>query len=414
MSKERSLSSPSGIKGILASDRGVLALNAALSLLFSLLLIKVSVDFLGLEQRGGYVFLLTVVSLFCSVIRCGVNQGSLAFFRGCADEEQISVLTETYVAVVLIQSILICLLSVAFYDSLIPFFPESTVVNESVFCVFVVVTFVSNAIMFFASMVGKAVAALAFTIASNLISLSTIGLMWEYDWRTLDSFTLAVCAGLLAATVVASKMMKLPLKIGIDIDLIRQQVTSGIRMLGWQLGKDFMYRLDTLVLPYLLSAPAYGGFTVIQSIGQSVWRLIDPVLSIYQRELVSSKNKKIISLDRAAYSVLALAVIAYLVVAVAVAIALTDNKYVDIWYSIATLFLAYVLFSNWKIFAVQQVVDGKNLFMYVTVVIFYAVYLVLIQGVSSLNAALLVTAVSYAVLSVAPFVNRFWSNPLQS
>jgi hypothetical protein len=89
----------------LTNDRVYLGLNAVLSMIFSLVLLKIALSALGLEGRGKLLIVMTYSSLVCNIIRFGVNQGSLSAFRLARDDaDRSNKILRSFVALTVWQS----------------------------------------------------------------------------------------------------------------------------------------------------------------------------------------------------------------------------------------------------------------------------------------------------------------------
>ena len=170
----------------------------------------------------------------------------------------------------------------------------------------------------------------------------------------------------------------------------------------WQNFKDLMYKIDLILLPSILSAQNFGLYTVIQTISQSIWRLTDPLLGIYQRELTQETRRSIIHSSLKVFIFL-LSCICYGFLCLWVVKIFINPNTTDIDVHIIAIGAITLMFNYWKLKAVELVVLGKNIFMYISISMFLISYLCLYKFIDSLNEAILLAIFCYSLITVTAF-----------
>jgi hypothetical protein len=174
---------------------------------------------------------------------------------------------------------------------------------------------------------------------------------------------------------------------------------NGGKLVVWSNFKDLMYKIDILLLPAVLSAQNFGLYSVIQTLSQSVWRITDPLLGIYQREMTLGKGRQV----RVSWFLWLLSfasIVIYGIVSVWAVSIFVDDSLGDLGLLIFLLGAMNLMFAYWKLKAVEFVVFGKNLFMYATISMFLIIYIGCYSFVSSVSDAIILAIFVYSLMVV--------------
>lgn len=392
----------SDIKKIL-EDRIFLILSAGVSLICSFIILKLALDMLGLEGRGLLIIVITYSTLACNLIRFGLNQGSLNIFKKLNNnlhkKEQA---VNCYIALSIWQSIIgstvFIILTSLFFQNTISYVQ----VDISYLGIYLGIFIFNSAIVFFASMQSEGRISFEYNLIYNFILISFLFLYDNFSLSSVESFVIAMSFSMFIGTVFLFFRTELPFKLFIVQKDAMALLKSGGKLVVWQNFKDLMYKIDLILLPSILSAQNFGLYTVIQTISQSIWRLTDPLLGIYQRELTQETRRSVVNSSLKVFIFL-LSCICYGFLCLWVVKIFINPNMTDMDVYIIAIGAITLMFNYWKLKAVELVVLGKNIFMYISISMFLISYLCLYKFIDSLNEAILLAIFCYSLITVTAF-----------
>ena len=139
------------------------------------------------------------------------------------------------------------------------------------------------------------------------------------------------------------------------------------------------------------------------------WRVADPLLSLYNRFLISDETWDSLKSNANLLSKMIFAIMACLVymTCISAAFILLTNQVSTtmIWHVILWSFTSLGLLY-WKYVCVGFLAEGKNKFMYVTISLQLAFYLIFINFVFNLSTAVSLVSCLYLLLVSAAFICR--------
>jgi hypothetical protein len=182
------------------------------------------------------------------------------------------------------------------------------------------------------------------------------------------------------------------------------QMRGGLKIFGWSNLKDLMYRIDILILPGLLDAKSYGHYTIINNLAQSSWRVIDPLLGYYNRLLILGglnyrAEMKFRMLGKVKVVAFGLFIVLALILTL-IASHITSETDANIVFLTFLFCIATASVTIWKKISIDELAQGRHVFMYKSVSTFLFAYLLLSPLVSDIFSALLLASALMASLSL--------------
>ena len=385
----------------LTNDRVYLGLNAALSTIFSLVLLKIALSVLGLDGRGKLLIVMTYSSLVCNIIRFGLNQGSLSAFRLARDDAKRSnKILRSFVALTVWQSfgtglVVLVITNMFMYDWVIELSASSFALS------FYCGSFLfSSAFVFYASMVSPGRFSFEYTVIYYSVLFFSLYLIDLFFAVSVEYMIFAMSGSMWLGIAFIFVRVKIPIAFVAGRKEALMLLRNGGKLVVWSNFKDLMYKIDILLLPAVLSAQNFGLYSVIQTLSQSIWRITDPLLGIYQREMTLGKGGQV----RVSWVLCLLSftsIVIYGSVSIWAVSIFVDDSLGDLGLLIFLLGAMNLMFAYWKLKAVEFVVFGKNLFMDATISMFLIIYIGCYSFVSSVSEALILSISVYGLMVVA-------------
>jgi|GEM_PF-7119799 len=393
------------MKQLFERDRFLLAVNAAISMLCSFVLLKIAIDLIGLSGRGSLVLLMTYSTIGCNLLRFGLNQGSLSVFNQVKDDPVRTDRTlSCFIALTLWQAGLGIVLAVIAANNFLEGTLNGLGVSSATFAIYFGSYILNSALVFYASMLLPGRYLLEHTIVFNGCVFSLIYGNSLSSSASVTSFVIILAIGLCLGSIFLFIRGRVPMTLVVRFADARPLLTNGSRVVVWSNLKDLMYKLDLLILPYLLSSQQFGLYTVVQSVVQSVWRVTDPLSGIYQRELtMGSAGARVMGGLKFPLFLMLSALIFGLASVWAVGFFVSSNIE-GIELSVFFFGVMTLLFVYWKFVAVEFVVLGRNRFMYVTIVTYILSYILLVPHVSHVSDALILASSVYGLSAFLAFL----------
>ena len=379
-------------------NRMYLLTNMVIGALASIILMYFCLQIYGVADRGEMVAIQAAIALLSSLTRFGMHQATLSMKSDQGEMKfMINEILSTFMSVIVYQALVCASILILIISSLEVIYIKTYDVPSLIVAIYLLVFFLHSNLYFIASMF----------LDPKIILLSTL-LTWTIIFLFLtinhgDSIRnvfLAYIFGFSFASLIMFAKAKLKLQLKPNLLIVRLLFSRGIKIYMWQNLKDINYRVDLIILPIFMKPSEFGIYTVILNLSQSSWRIIDPLLSIYQREFMI-KNVKIaksnyfrIFLFLVVFGVI-FGVLVYEVASLMTGVSLNEYYPHIIFFS-----LGLVLFSLWKIVAVQLVVLGKNGFNFFTQLIFLILLLNATLRVNELGEALWSIGICYICMSV--------------
>lgn len=355
------------------------------------------------EGRGAIVLTQTILSIYASFSSIGIHHNT-QLYRG---DEQKKIISQLLTLIFIFAGILSFIFIYPGLNLVSYFFQENPFQYFSRTSAFVVV---------YASALNYPIAAIVLlTKASRYVALTTVPMALlqilflfitpKFLSINISTYLLFCSFLMLAAVFVNLVILNIKPTLPSRSDL-KLHIRNGLNVTGWVLLKNLVYKLDLLVLPRILSPVDYGTYTVVQTIAQSVWRIADPVLAVYNRMLLmravgdygKTMKMRLQNIFVMVASILILSMINILILYTM----LGEMNYLDT-IALVALSLASAIFILWKQAAVECVASGRNRFMYLTTTSYIFLYLFLSQFLTSKEHAYILIVILCLLMGLLGF-----------
>lgn len=376
----------------------------------SILTLWLLVQELGLAERGRLLFLQVVFNLIATFLRFGV-QHNIQYFR---KNEQKDVIKKS-LTLLIMSSILSFFLVVALFriDKVL-IYTTLEKADSQIFGAFCASSLLYGASSYYVMLLRSASQRAAQQIAHSLILVISVLFLILNHSLTLNSFFMTVSAVNFVIFLINLIQIGLTPSFPKSIQEIFSIYGRGIKVMGWSFLKDLMYKIDVLLLPAILTELEFGIYAIIQTLSQMFWRVADPLLSLYNRFLISDETWDGLKINTNLSFKMMFAILASLIYLACISLAfilLTNQVSTTMILHVVLWGFASLGLSYWKYVCVGFLAEGKNRFMYVTISLYIALYLIFINFVFNLSTAISLVSCLYLLLVLVAFICR--KNPVQ-
>ena len=258
-----------------------------LSLIFSFLLLKLQLRFIGVGDRGVMILAQTNVAVLTSLLRFGVGQSVI---RAIPDYNR-AIVSANFIFLTFIQAVLIgMVIYLLFYCT--NFFGNN-LGKSSVFAIasFGVSSLLYNAISNFSFLLLNSK---VFMIQILLLGIINIGLLCfagEFFFFGIKTVLFCITTAQLCVLIFLLNFLPKFRFIFIKKELIKRLIFEGASSIGWSFIKDLSYKIDLLIFGDILGKNDFGIYSVLQNLCQSVWRVTDSVMASYSKFLLSMNKQ---------------------------------------------------------------------------------------------------------------------------
>jgi O-antigen/teichoic acid export membrane protein len=371
-----------------------------LSLIFSFLLLKVQLSFIGVGDRGVMILAQTNVAVLISLLRFGVGQSVI---RAIPDYNR-SVVSANFIFLSFIQAVLIGI--IIFLLFCFTNFFGNNLDKSSVFAIatFGVSTLLFNAISNFSFL---QLNSMVFMIQVLLFGILNIGLLYFAGIFFLMGIkTVLFCISTAQLCVLIFLLNFLPKFrfVYIQKELIKRLIFEGASSIGWSFIKDLSYKIDLLIFGNILGKNDFGIYSVLQNLCQSVWRITDSVMASYSKFLLNLNKDDYVKFTN--FLIFLLIVVSFLGIIGAYFIItpvfgfIADMDMTQYLFSALILLFAVLIFNIWKLIANFFIQIGRNTPMYLTLCLLITFFYIFKNYVSTLKEAALTTAAVYLLITL--------------
>lgn len=375
-------------------------INAVLTAALSFAFLYATVTFLGLADRGNIAFLQSLSITLTNLMRLGLHQ-----------QAQVLSIPEAQIYVrrlVVTQSVYLALFTFLAFLGLNHLSTASGLIPPLLHPL--TMPLYAGSLLFYSncSFLVQLTSSARNNLAQICVYYSALFVVLFAFERSTSVNVDCVFVALIIANSFGSLICLFALRIRPSLRLklgdVPSQMRGGLKIFGWSNLKDLMYRIDILILPSLLDAKSYGHYTIITNLAQSSWRVIDPLLGYYNRLLIlggfnfraemkfkMSRKVKVAALG--SFIVLA----AFLTL---IASKITLETDANIVFLTFVFCLATASVSIWKKFSIDELAQGRHVFMYKSISTFLFIYLILSQLVNDISSALILASALMVSLSL--------------
>ncbi len=382
-----------------------------ISLVFSFLLLKIQLGFLGVEQRGIMILVQANVAVLVSLVRFGIGQSVIK----AISEQDKSIVCANFLLLLAVQAVLIGLivLIIFLYGNLF----GGHLQNLSFFVItsFSISSLLFNALSNFSFLLHSSK---VFTIQTVLFGVLNIGFLWlagKCVTIGINMALLSTAAAQLCVVIFLAKLLPRFRSRHINKQLLIQLVFGGASSIGWSFLKDLSYKIDLLFFGSVLSKYDFGIYSILQNLCQSVWRITDQFMASYSKYLLGIKKEYYIKFTNNVILILifltfsAIGFAYFLIVPVFGFIAGIDLS--QYRFPALVLLYAVLVFNIWKLVANFFIQIGHYFSMYVTLITLISLFFILKKFVVTLDQAVFSTALAYSIISIVMiflyiYVNR--------
>jgi hypothetical protein len=375
-------------------------INALLMAALSFAFLYTTVTFLGLADRGKIAFLQSLSLTITNLMRLGLHQQAQVL---STPEAQKNVRR-----LVVTQSVYLALFTFLAFLGLNHLSTASGLIPPLLHPL--TMPLYAGSLLFYSncSFLVQLTSSARNNLAQISIYYSTLFVVFFAFERSNSVNVDCVFIALIIANSFSSLICLFALKISPSLRLklgdLPSQMGVGLKIFGWSNLKDLMYRIDILILPSLLDVKSYGHYTVITNLAQSSWRVIDPLLGYYNRLLISGglsfraeMKLKMSSKVKVAALGLFIVLAAFLTL---IASKITLETDANIVFLTFVFCLATASVSIWKKISIDELAQGRHVFMYKSVSTFILIYLILSQLVNDISSALILASALMLLLSL--------------
>ena len=351
--------------------------TSLLSLIFSFLLLKLQLKFIGVGDRGIMILAQANVAVLASLLRFGVGQSVI---RAIPDYSR-SIISSNFIFLTFIQAVLIAItISLLFYFT--NFFGNN-LDNSSVFAIasFGVSSLLFNAISNFSFLLHSSK---VFLIQILLLGVFNIGLIWFagiFFYMDIKTVLYCITTAQICVLIFLSKFLPKFKIIYIKKELIKRLIFEGASSIGWSFIKDLSYKIDLLIFGNILEKFDFGIYSVLQNLCQSVWRVTDSIMASYSKYLLGLKKEDYIKFTNLLIFMLTLVsflgiICAYFIITPVFGFIAGMDMSQYLFPALILLF-AVLIFNIWKLVANFFIQVGRNIPMYITLCLLISFFLFL-------------------------------------
>ena len=371
-----------------------------LSLIFTFLLLKLQLRFIGVGDRGVMILAQANVAVLTSLLRFGVGQSVI---RAIPDYNR-SIVSANFIFLTFIQAVLIGMaIYLLFYCT--NFFGNN-LGKSSVFAIasFGVSSLLFNAISNFSFLLLNSK---VFMIQILLLGIINIGLLCfagEFFFEGIKTVLFCITTAQLCVLIFLLNFLPKFRFIFIKKELIKRLIFEGASSIGWSFIKDLSYKIDLLIFGDILGKNDFGIYSVLQNLCQSVWRVTDSIMASYSKFLLSMNKQDYIKFTN--FLIFLLIVVSFLGIIGAYFIIIPVFGFIagmdmsQYLFPALILLFAVFIFNIWKLIANFFIQIGRNTPMYITLCSLIAFFYILKIFVSTLNEAVITTAVVYSIITL--------------
>ena len=389
------------------NDSMLTLINAGVSVFMAFLLMKLAIMSIGIEARGLFVLVQTGALFIVNVIRLGLHQ---RFLINLGDKNR--------------EILLSGLFTLSFYQaavsSLISILITSTLIEQCQYgcneatpyavAFYVFTLLIYSTLTHVLLMIGNLTKVIEQTFIFYLTVVLIVVVLDRLEISSLSGFIWAFGVGQLLCILHALFVMNIQIRFVTKWLDIQAEVAAGAKIAGWSNLKDLMYKIDILLLPAILSPKHFGVYTIFQNVWQLIWRVADPLVGIFNRELLRKSDRAMKNSFLVSLVVLLLFVgIIFGALVPFIAEFFIPVSGLELGSSLFFVGFSAVFFVLWKIIAVSEMVQGKSVLMYVSILGYLAGYCLVMPFISSISSAVLVVA---ALMVLVTIFSIFYSTSL--
>jgi O-antigen/teichoic acid export membrane protein len=372
------------------NDSMLTLINSGVSIFMAFLLMKLAIMSIGIEARGLFVLVQTGALFIVNVIRLGLHQ---RFLMNLGDKNR-EILLSGLFTLSLYQAAVSSLISILITSTLIEQCQYGCGESTPYAVAFYVFTLlIYSTLTHVLLMIGNLIKVIEQTFIFYLTVVLIVVVLDRLEISSLSGFIWAFGVGQLLCILHALFVMNIQIRFVTKWLDIQAEMAAGAKIAGWSNLKDLMYKIDILLLPAILSPKNFGVYTILQNVWQLIWRVADPLVGIFNRELIRKSDRAM----KNSFLVSLVVLLLFVGIIFGALVPFITEFFIpvsglELGNSLFFVGFAAVFFVLWKIIAVSEMMQGKSALMYVSILGYLAGYCLVMPFISSISSAVLVVA----------------------
>jgi O-antigen/teichoic acid export membrane protein len=378
-------------------------ISTSISFVLFYVLIKLQIQYLGIENRGILILIQASVGLLATIVRFGINQAVLHELTiGKNDKVLSNFYLLSFFQMIIFLMLVYCIQR---FNILIDL---NYGINLFPLIIYLITYFIYQTLTYFSFFLLSIWKYSLITILFNTLNILFI-ILFNIS-RTLDGIFILIASSQVLCSIILSIYLPKFRLIDLNQMTIKKLLIDGLNVFGWSLFKDLIYKIDIFLFANRISQTDFGVYTVLRDLLYSVWKVTDPIISSLTKAY-SEHNTKILQFMK--YIVIYSVSTIFLSPMIVFLIILYSKYYlhIDISPLISRGYIVFFTFSIlffvlWKAIASLYVINKINKPVYVSLFLFFLVLVSLYRFISDLNFVFLTMSLSYIAATIY-LINSF-------
>lgn len=355
-------------------------------------LIKLQIQYLGIENRGILILIQTSVGLLATIVRFGINQAVLHELTiGKNDRVLSNYYLLSFFQMIIFLVLIYCIIK---FNILIDLNYGFNLIPLGIY---LITYFIYQTLTYFSFFLLSIWKYSLITILFNTLNILFIILFKSS--RTLDGIFISIASSQVLCSIILSIYLPKLRLIDLNKLTIKKLLIDGLNVFGWSLFKDLIYKIDIFLFANRISQTDFGVYTVLRDLLYSVWRVTDPIISSLTKAY-SEYNTKVLKFMKyvIVYSILSMLISPLIVFLIN--IYSKNYLHMDTIVLISKMYIVFFAFSVlffviWKSIASLYVINKINRPVYISLLIFFLVLASLYRFITELKFVFLTMSLSY-------------------
>jgi O-antigen/teichoic acid export membrane protein len=175
----------------------------------------------------------------------------------------------------------------------------------------------------------------------------------------------------------------------------------GLKAYLFSIGKEFIYRLDLIILPNLITPKEFGQYSIVQNLAQMSWRVTDPLILMEMRKGVKSVNGRTNNLNLPKLILATLFLCVSYIFTLEIIFKLMLEIELDSGVILTSIYMVIIsLMAIWRSFISQAMISGYYETVLKIIAIYSILYLCVSFSINNLLGAMMLHGLSVALLIV--------------
>lgn len=175
----------------------------------------------------------------------------------------------------------------------------------------------------------------------------------------------------------------------------------GLKAYLFSIGKEFIYRLDLIILPNLITPKEFGQYSIVQNLAQISWRVTDPLILMEMRKGVKSVNGRTNNLNLPKLILATLFLCVSYIFTLEIIFKLMLEIELDSGVILTSIYMVIIsLMAIWRSFISQAMISGYYETVLKIITVYSILYLCVSFSINNLLGAMMLHGLSVALLIV--------------